>query len=145
MKEQTLKTYIVKLTVGLDSGTPTFISEGLTVEPVQAKQPVSGGKIYTTGDVPLKSVGFDILAIKDEMVNDSDVIMEYEVEPEKELSYPQLLTYMDNVIKPSLAWIIASTIQRTMDINKRVEDAYEANPTAFHNAALQLEAQDAQS
>lgn len=111
MKDQKLKTYMVKLSVGLESGAPTFVSEGQPVIPVQAKQPVTGGKIYTTGNVPMKSIGFDVLAIKDEMSNDDLVVMEYEVEPEKDISYAQLLTYMDNVIKPSLAWIIASTFK----------------------------------
>jgi hypothetical protein len=149
MNTEVVKSYIVSINVTNQNGTSTFTNEdGVEITPIQAKQTNDGGAIYIDAPAPLRSVGYSILAIRDQMYTEdenSDVMsftMTYEVEPEKDLNPEQLVKYIQHIVYPTLAWILMRTLEHAINVNTRVEEAYTKNPEAFESALMKLEAKN---
>jgi hypothetical protein len=147
MNTEVVKSYIVSINATNQNGTSTFTDEnGAEITPIRAKQTNDGGAIYIDAPAPFRSVGYSILAIRDQMHTEddsSDVLsftMTYEVEPEKDLNPEQLVKYIQHIVYPTLAWILMRTLEHAISVNTRVEEAYEKNPEAFESALMKLEA-----
>lgn len=137
-KIDTVKTFMVKLKLVVENGVATvFSTDGLKVVPVPIM--FRGGNCYADADVPMKAIGYQIHSVQEDFGSSDDspeITFNYEIEPLKDTEHwntAKILQYLDNVVKPTIAFYLAETVEAARKANEFTETAIENNPEFFES------------